>query len=223
MRIAGLDPGKKRDSFSFVGMEIKNDDVCVLGVKNWLHRNYIDVEQDIVKIDEKNPFDHYVLEINNTGEHVFESLAYQHRLQNVIPVFTSRELKDQKKIMAGKVMSKNEMVVWMARMFQANRIKFPKNSTEGIDELKRQLTIFTEHISEAGQHSFYAEGNEHDDTVMALMLACFIGRHYIKRQEVPQQKMTSATRRYTFHTQEDELGTGVPEYATPISAEVYYP
>ncbi|MAF35496.1 hypothetical protein CL622_00040 [archaeon] len=223
MRIAGLDPGKKRDSFSFVGIEIKNDNIYVLGVKNWLHRNYIDVEQDIANIDIDKHFDHYVLEINNTGEHVWESLAYQHRLQNVIPVFTSRELKDQKKIAAGKVMSKNEMVVWMARMFQSNRIKFPTKTTEGIEELKRQLTIFTEHISEAGQHSFYAEGNEHDDTVMALMLACFIGRHYIKRQEVPQQKMTSATKRFGYETKLDELGTGVPDYMESISAEVYYP
>ena len=63
---------------------------------------------------------------------------------------------------------------------------------------KRQISNFAEHITEAGNASYYAEGTEHDDTVMALMLACFIGRHYIKRQEVPQQKMTSATKRFGY-------------------------
>ena len=33
MRIAGIDSGKQRDSFAFVGIEIKNDDSHVLGDK----------------------------------------------------------------------------------------------------------------------------------------------------------------------------------------------
>ena len=46
MRIAGLDPGKRHDSFTFVGTEIVDDCIIVKGVKSWLHRKYIDVERD---------------------------------------------------------------------------------------------------------------------------------------------------------------------------------
>ena len=70
MRIAGIDSGKQRDSFAFVGIEIKNDSIYVLGVKTWIGRKYIEVEELIAEIHEKKPFNFYVVEINNTGEHV---------------------------------------------------------------------------------------------------------------------------------------------------------
>ena len=41
MRIAGIDSGKRRDSFAFCGIEIKNDDIYITGVKTWLGRNYM--------------------------------------------------------------------------------------------------------------------------------------------------------------------------------------
>ena len=74
MRIAGIDSGKQRDSFAFVGTEIKNDDIYVLGVKTWLGRKYIEVENLIANIHDTQPFDYYVVEVNNTGEHVYEEL-----------------------------------------------------------------------------------------------------------------------------------------------------
>lgn len=98
MRIAGIDSGKQRDSFAFCGIEIKNDRIYVLGVKTWLGRKYIEVENLIKQIHNSKPFDFYCVEINNTGEHVYEELKYRHRIPNVIPTFTTREVKDQSKI-----------------------------------------------------------------------------------------------------------------------------
>ena len=98
MRIAGIDSGKKKDSFAFVGIEIKNDNIYVIGCKTWLGRNYIDVENLIANIHDTKPFDYYVVEINNTGEHVFEELKYRHKIPNVIPIYykrNKRPIKDQ--------------------------------------------------------------------------------------------------------------------------------
>ena len=209
MRIAGLDSGKKKDSFAFVGIEIKNDNIYVIGVKTWLGRNYLDVENLIAQIHNQKPFDYYSVEINNTGEHVYEELKYHHRIPNVIPVFTSREVKDQSKINQGRTMPKNQMVLWLTRMFQNNRIKFPKKSNKDIDELKRQISIFSEVITEAGNVSYRAEGNEHDDTVMALMLAIFIGRHYIKNNEGFQTALKVESKKFDG-MEKDLLGSGVP-------------
>ena len=119
-------------------------------------------------------------------------------------------------------MPKNQMVLWLARMFQNNRIKFPKHSNKDIDELKRQISIFSEVITESGNVSYRAEGLEHDDTVMALMLACFIGRNFIKDQEGMTQDLQVVTRKFT-HVADDSLGTGVPEYTTATSVQVMYP
>ena len=222
MRIAGLDSGKKKDSFAFVGIEIKNNNIYVIGVKTWLGRNYLEVENLISEIHDTTPFNYYVVEINNTGEHVFEELKYRHKIPNVIPTFTTRETKDQSKINTGRVMPKNQMVVWMSRMFQANRIKFPKKSNKNIDELKRQISIFSEIITEAGNASYRAEGNEHDDTVMALMLACFIGRNFIKGGDGLFQDMQIVTKKFT-EVNDDTFGTGVPNYTVATDVQVMFP
>ena len=209
MRIAGLDPGKRKDSFTFVGTYIKEDRIYVDFVHSWLHRKYIDVEEDIANIHKNDPYDFYVLEINNTGEHVFEELKYRHKIPNIVPVFTTRQLKDQFKIAAGKVMPKNEMVRWMASMFQDNKFRFPKNSTKQLDELRRQIAIFAEHSTEAGNESYYAEGDEHDDAVMALMMVCFVARNFIKRNVGRSGKIRAASKPFRS-SPEDIYGSGVP-------------
>ena len=222
MRIAGIDSGKQRDSFAFVGIEIKNDDIHVLGVKTWLGRKYLEVENLIANIHDTRPFDYYVVEVNNTGEHVYEELKYRHKIPNVIPVFTTANVKDQLKIAKGKAMPKNQMVLYMARMFQNNRIKFPSKTNDHIEELKRQISNFAEHITEAGNASYYAEGTEHDDTVMALMLAIFIGRHYIKKHEGLQTELRVTSKKFSGKN-EDVLGSGVPTNMEILGREVYYP
>ena len=222
MRIAGIDSGKQRDSFAFVGIEIKNDDVYVLGVKTWIQRKYIEVENLIANIHDTKPFNFYVVEVNNTGEHVYEELKYRHKIPNVIPVFTTASVKDQNKIATGKAMPKNQMVLYMARMFQNNRIKFPSKTNKHIEELKRQISNFSEHITEAGNASYYAEGIEHDDTVMALMLAIFIGRHYIKNNEGFQTALKVESRKYDGG-ELDLLGSGVPNGMEILGRTVYTP
>ena len=211
MRIAGIDSGKLRDSFAFVGVEIKHDNVYVLGVKTWLGRNYLDVENLIAEIHDTKPFNYYSVEINNTGEHVYEELKYRQHIPNVIPIFTTREVKDQSKINTGRVMPKNQMVLWLARMFQNHSIKFPKNTNKHIEELKRQISNFSEHITEAGQVSYRADGSEHDDTVMALMLACFIGRNFIKDYDGMSQPLQVVSRQYNIGSSQDDVyGSGIP-------------
>jgi len=208
MRIAGLDPGKQRDSFAFVGTEIKNKAIYVMGAKRWLGRAYLDVEKEIAVIHSEHPFAYYVVERNNTGEHVVEVLKRHHRLP-VLAVTTGRELKTKEKIYSPKIMDKNEMVKYMIVLIQEGRLRFPRTKTMELNELERQMSIFAEHKTEAGKFTYHAEGAEHDDLVMALMLACFIGRYYINRKE-GAKKSTSVSKKFG-HEEEDLLGSGVAE------------
>ncbi len=183
MRIAGLDPGKHRDAFAFVGTEIINGVLHIKGAKRWMGRNYLEVEEAIAEIHRNTPFKIYVLELNNTGTHVFEILTQQKRLP-VIPVVTTKDIKDLLKKYDNKLMDKNEMVRLMAHWFQDGSIVFPIKLTKELTELKRQLAIFAEHKTETGSVSYRAEGQEHDDLVMALMLACWYARNMIGRKMV---------------------------------------
>lgn len=180
VKVIGLDPGKQRDSFGIVAIEKKDGKVYVKNAQRILGKRYIEVEDYIAELHSKYKYDYYILEVNNTGEHVFEVLKDIKKIP-VIPVFTTSDVKDLKKKMDGRTMDKKDMVKRMAHQFQNNEIIFPRKSNGELDQLKRQLAIFSEHITEAGNVSYYAEGTEHDDLVMALMLACwYVKEHGLK-------------------------------------------
>jgi hypothetical protein len=229
LRIAGLDPGKRKDSFAMVVTEVADNEVKIKGVKLWNHRKYIEVEKEIALIQETRPMDFWVLEINNTGEHVFEALVYQRRMTNIIPVFTSRELKDQVKIAAGKVMSKNEIVRFCLKLSQNSRegkkpcITFPKDPSRPMQELERQWALFAEKTTEAGNTTYSAEGDEHDDATMALILAVWLGRHYLER-DIESHKPTVSSKNFrNYNKDKIDLGSGAPPTASVSSREEYMP
>lgn len=88
-----------------------------------------------------------------------------------------------------------------------------------MEELKRQISIFASHKTEARHISYRAPGSEHDDMVMALMLACFIGKHYLESNigkiKVSSRKVTPDYDEY------DYLGSGIPATATLTQRAVY--
>ena len=125
-RIAGIDPGKMRDSFGFVGTEVDNGVMKVLGAKRWLGRNYLQVEDEIALIHQKKPFDMFVVEVNNTGVHVYEVLTEQKHLP-VIPVVTTKDVKDLAKKHDGRTMDKNGSInVMQLHMLCPYQVASPK-------------------------------------------------------------------------------------------------
>ena len=223
MRIAGIDPGKQKDSFAFVGTQIKDKKIIVLGAKRWLGRAYLEVEKELYQIDERNPFDYYIVERNSVGEHVIEVLRQQYSLP-VMPVTTvAKTPSDEKRIFSPKIMDKIDMVRYMIIMFKDGRIVFPKNPQGEVKELLRQLSIFAEHKTEGtGNVRYQAEGSEHDDLVMALMLACFYCRMFVDRGE-GQSRLHHASKKMGPDTDEDLLGSGVREEYEVSQRSVYNP
>ena len=57
---------------------------------------------------------------------------------------------------------------------------------------------------------------------MALMLACFIGRNFIKNNEGFNQGLQVANRQFIAEDP-DIYGSGVPKYAESIQREVWKP
>ena len=207
--IAACDPGKIRDSFGFVVIRVDEDDIKVRAVKRWLGRDYTDVERTIAKYHMKHNFDHIVVEQNNTGIHVIEVLKRQYNLP-VVAVVTSNNLKDNKKVASARVMDKNLMANYIAGLMMDHKIKFPASGGKDMKELERQIAIFAEHRTEAGNVAYYAPGNEHDDLAMALMLAIHIGKYYLRSDDDTAIHVASKP---IIADDEDILGTGVPSGA----------
>jgi hypothetical protein len=177
-RIVGVDPGKQKDSFAMVTITIRDKIIFVLGAKGWVGRAYLQVEEELADIHEIYPADLYVVEKNNIGDHVIEVLKFQKHLY-VMGVTTSSNIKNRAK--HPDTMDKNEMVRWMLTIMQEGRLIFPDKDSAETAELKRQLSIFAEKKTASGSVSYGAEGQEHDDYVMALMLACFAAKtKYLK-------------------------------------------
>ena len=180
-RVAALDPGKQQDRFAMVGLEIRRkSDIYIIGANEWkLHEDYEEVEEQVAIINKtmvKRPFDFIAVETNNSGWHVVEAL----RKLNlpILPINTSKNIKDKKKILLGNTMDKNDMVRWLQRQIQAEppRLHFPTVHTNGTLALYNQMPKMTRKITEAGNVSYSAQGKEHDDLVMALILASYVAR-----------------------------------------------
>jgi len=186
-KVLGLDPGKQRDSFALVAVEEEGGKYLVKNAQRFLGRDYLEVEKSIAELHKIARFSYIILELNNTGHHVLEVLRNQYHLP-VLAVTTTADVKDEEKKRSHSIMDKNEMVRQMMHWFQDGTIIFPKNSNQELDELKRQLSIFSEIKTESGKVSYRAEGSEHDDLVMALMLCLHHLRHSkITIIKVPQR------------------------------------
>lgn len=227
VRIAGLDSGKSRDSSALVGIRVEENKVKILNAKRWRGRNYLDVEAEIAAIHRKAPFNFYMVEMNSVGVHVFEVLKYKYNLP-AFSVTTSKDIKDPKKITSDKTMDKNLMVKIMLEWFADETLIFPAESNPELDELKRQLSIFAEHKTNSGTIAYYAEGSEHDDLVMALMLACFKARAYL----TPKKSVVIATSKKFMPAPNrpnrlmSTFGSGVPEHLRRLQSKewsILYP
>jgi len=179
-RVGGLDSGKFRDASALVAVEVDRiaREAYVKGAKQWKGRNYLDMEREVAEIHQRKPFNLLAVEINSVGAHVIEVLKVK-RIP-VAEVVTTKDIKDPKKRQDPRLLDKNEMVRQILHWQQENALLFPASPTPEIAELLRQLSIFSEFRTEGtGSYSYRAPGNEHDDLVMALMMALFVERHYI--------------------------------------------
>ena len=216
-KILALDPGKMRDSFAIVGVEPIKDEIHIRLAKRWLGRNYTEVVNKIIAIHLRQNFDHIILETNNTGVVVKE--LFDAKGIKTIPVNTSSEIRDIKKKMSIQSMDKNEIVRWFIRMKTDHKIKFHGTDNVDIKELMRQIQIFAEHRTDAGNFRYMAPGDEHDDMVMALLLACHMARYYLNKK----RNSMSVSSKKVYGDSEDIYGSGVTEAGVIKEKSSYYP
>lgn len=217
MKIAALDPGKQKSQFGFVGIDVKDNKIYILGAKRWGREQYTVLEDYIAnEIHPKHRFNFYVVEINNVGIHVAEVLEQKHL--PIVAVNTSANLKKDN----SKTMDKNAMVNWLLQFQQQGRLIWPNKTTPEVEELKRQWSLFEEHKTDAGRVSYHAPGEEYDDLTMALILACWLGRQYIDND----QTMVVASHKHQYGHDKDEWGSGIPKHIRDwesVRREVYMP
>lgn len=212
MLILGCDPGKNTDPFAVVLIEARKDGIDVLGCRYWKNVPYPQIEEEIQRIYKDNNVDILVVESNSMGEHVIDSLRRDYNLP-IVSVYTGKHgLKPKPSIM-----DKIDMTMWMNRLIQnagedvEPTLRWVDSNTDYYKELKRQWSIFGEYH----KNKFEAPEGEHDDLVMALMLAC----HFARKNVVI--KFDSLIVDTVKHTPKFKINyrpaTELPEGAIPIS------
>lgn len=162
----------QKDSFALVIIEAESNKIKVKAAYSWRGKSYLEVEKKIAELHNTNSCDYYIVEQNNVGIHVIQSLRQNHDIPNIVPVTTSKDLREPDK--KPNTMDKNEMTRWILTQIEKGELVFPSLSTsKHITELKRQLSIFEEQRTSTGSVRYSAPNGEHDDYVMALMLACW--------------------------------------------------
>ncbi len=208
VRIGSGDPGRFRDAFAFVLTEFiaTTNVIHILGAHAWQGLDYPRVERDITDIHKKKKLDFFICEQNNTGIHVIESLQKIHGIP-VIGITSSNRITSEQIIRKGKTMDKVEMVGWVNNKRLKNQILFPKKLTKGILTLLAQLNSFVRKTTPAGYTTFQADGTEHDDFVMALLVNLFFIRRSIMH-DFGKYKRALVTRKFNPEPS-DTVGSGL--------------
>ena len=219
------DPGGLRDAFAFVLLKYDKTEnvIYVMGAKGWKfvtgQIEYPEVETYVANSFTKYNLDFLVIEKNASGVHVIQSIQRGHGIP-VKSVTTSSNIKSKKVINKGETMDKVEMVGWINKKRQEGKIKFPKQKTAGILTLENQLNSFVRKTTASRQTSYSAEGEEHDDFVMAFMVNLFYIRRWIMRDFGVTKRMVLSNK--GNNNDSLDLGTGIPNGAIVTGKNIDY-
>lgn len=169
MKILGVDPGQS-DPFALVLIQISEGKIWIIGARFFKNWNYEDVLPEIRRIVDTQGVDQVVIESNAPGKPVIDALRRRYDL-SLYTVFTSSNLKEKKEP-DPHTMDKAAMANWMIEQQQEGILNWPSEDTEFTTELKRQWKIFGEYK----KGKYEAPSGDHDDLMMALMLACFYAK-----------------------------------------------
>ena len=220
-KIRPMDPGKHQDSFAMLELivDIQKKTTLINGAFGWQGEDYPKVESDINTIHKEDPADFYVCEKNNTGTHVIDSLKSIYGIP-ITAITTSNDIKSDKVISKGATMDKSDIVKTVKTMKKAGALLITKNKTPHMKKFIRQLNSFVKKQTKAGKITYGAEGQEHDDYVMAFL----IGMHFIVHNFLKQyQKRQTMSKKHSRDIYRNEVGSGIPEGARLIGRNIIYP
>jgi len=176
-KIATLSYSKFRDQFGLVvieadateqiarvGLAIFWDRKEINSIPNKINSLYKKIDWDSTYVDQK------------VGEHIIDDLKKSISI-NIIN--TKKDLLDPEEIHEIKTMDMTEIVQFTYGLKLEHRIKFPEQPTKNMQELERQVSMFTENKTEQGNITYHATGDEHDSLVRALLMCIFAARDYL--------------------------------------------
>lgn len=174
-RILASDPGKQKSRFGVGLLEVHGNDIWVKAAAQFAKKKYSVMENYMATIHARNPVTHVVVEKNNVGIHVIESLQDIHHLP-VFAINTVNKITDPKKILSARSMPKIEHAEWLQKFIENGNLKYPIKNTPGHVVLRSQISKITKKYTMTGGISYSTDGTEPDDMWMMLMVGTYVIR-----------------------------------------------
>ena len=176
MRNVGLSYSKLRNHLGAVGVRVTNNRIAVEYARRWPAEKVNDMANDLA-------FAYSRVKWNSTyADQLIGEFAINLLRRRALPtsVITTNKLsKNAKDIEKIKVMDKIEMSEFVRKLKINEQLRFPTKPSIYIKELEEQLPMFSKHTTEAGSVDYYAPGEEPDELVRGLLIACFSVRNQI--------------------------------------------
>ena len=144
--------------------------------EQWSRKELSRIPMYIKKLHDEKQWDVTYVD-QSSAEHFIEEMKTLLKLKIIT---TKKNMNDPKELKKIKVMDKIELVQWMLSLFQNKQLKTSKPPTKGMEELFTQMGVFSENTTEAGGVDYFSPGDQYDNLVKALMIACFSVRKVIK-------------------------------------------
>ena len=177
IRVAAIAHSKLRDEFGIVGIEVNTvkRKIKVKLARQWSRKELNKIPGYIKKMHDKAQWEvTYIDQLS--GEHFIDEMK---KYLNLRVITTKKNMNDPKELKRVKVMDKIELVQSMLFIGQNNQIEFPPKPTKDMQELEAQMGLFSEMTTEAGGIDYFSPGDQYDNLVKALMIACFAIRKKI--------------------------------------------
>lgn len=183
VKIAAIDSGREHDSTALLGGEWNGFRFVINIAKRWTKISFVTIEHEIADRHAVKPFSKYIVEKNNQGTHVIDSLKKIYKLP-IVPVTTVNNLKDPKN--HPESMDKNDTVKWGVDAIEKGLIVFANigNNPE-LQEASRQITIYESSRTKTGKVTYSAPSGDHDDYTMTFLMLCWYIRNKLIRKTNP--------------------------------------
>ena len=176
MRNAAISYSKLREDFGAVGIRVMNNRIGVEFARRWHATEVKNMVNDMIHAYGRvNWNDTFIDQI--TGEYLINMLKRRGMPMQIIT--TNKLSKNAKDIEKIRVMDKIEMADFLRALKHNEQLRFPKKPSVHMQKLEAQVPMFSKHTTEAGSIDYYAPGEEPDDLVRALLIACFSVRNMI--------------------------------------------
>ena len=170
---------KLRSHIGLVGIEIRSGDknIYIKFIRQWRPDQINQLASDVAQLHEEFQWGDTYIE-QESGEYLISMLKKEYNLP-VKVISTQKKVKDPNDIERIKTMDKIEMTEFLRKLKLNGQLRFPKKPSPRMKQMEGQIEMFAKHTTEAGGIDYYAPGEEPDDLVKSLMIACFSVRNII--------------------------------------------